>query len=335
MTRQSVSKQSVEGRCTMAAMARGAGAGMGLAVVSAASFGSSGAFGGSLIAAGWTPALVVLIRIALGAAILAVPTFLTLRGRWALLWAGRKIALLYGVFAVACAQVFYFNAVQRLSVGVALMLEYLGVVLVVGWMWARHGRRPRRLTVVGSVFALLGLALVLDLLGSGKLDPVGVLWGLGAAVGLAVFFVVSAREQDALPPVAMAGVGMGIGSVILLVFGLVGVLPFGSGASTVLLGGARLPWLVPILGLSVIAAALAYAVGVTAARMLGATLASFIGLTEVLFAVLFAWLLLDELPTAIQFAGGAFIVGGVCLVRIDELRRDRTPALDPVGAPSA
>jgi len=314
---------------------RGAGAGMGLAVLSAASFGSSGAFGGSLIAAGWTPALVVLIRIALGAVILSVPSFLALRGRWAVLLAGRKVVVLYGVFAVACAQVFYFNAVQRLSVGVALMLEYLGVILVVGWMWARHGRKPRRLTVVGSVLAVLGLALVLDLLGGARLDPVGVLWGLGAAVGLAVFFVVSARSEDALPPVAMAGVGMGVGAVVLLLFGAIGVLPLGSGSSTIMLAGAPLPWWVPILGLSVIAAALAYAVGVTAARVLGATLASFIGLTEVLFAVLFAWLLLDELPTPIQFAGGALIIGGVCLVRIDELRRDRALVLEPVGAHSA
>jgi drug/metabolite transporter (DMT)-like permease len=203
------------------------------------------------------------------------------------------------------------------------MLEYLGVILVVGWLWARSGRAPRRLTVVGSVLAVLGLALVLDLLGSAHLDFVGVLWGMGAAVGLAVYFVVSASEQDALPPAAMAGLGMGVGAVVLALFGLVGVLPLRAGVSSVVLGGARLPWFVPMAGLAVIAAALAYAVGVTAARLLGATLASFIGLTEVLFAVVFAWLLLDQLPGPIQIAGGALIIGGVSLVRVDELRRDR------------
>lgn len=307
----------------MAATERRMGAGTGSALLSAAAFGSSGAFGGSLIAAGWTPALVVLMRIAFGAALLAVPAALALRGRWRLVWAARRMTLLYAVFAVAAAQVFYFNAVQRLSVGVALMLEYLGVILVVGWMWVRHGRAPRRLTVLGSALAVVGLALVLDLLGSAHLDPIGVLWGLGAAVGLAVYFVVSAREQDALPPVAMASVGMGVGAVVLLLFGAVGVLPFGTGSSSVVLGGARLPWLVPIAGLALIAAALAYAVGVTAARVLGATLASFIGLTEVLFAVLFAWLLLGQLPGALQIAGGTLIIGGVALVRVDELRRER------------
>ena len=314
---------------------RGAGVGLGFALLSAASFGTSGTFGSSLITAGWTPAMVILMRISLGALILAIPTFRALRGRWALLWSGRKIVLLYSILAVASAQVFYFNAVQRLSVGIALMLEYLGIILVVGWMWLRYGKKPARLTVAGSAFALLGLALVLDLFGGNKIDPIGVLWGLGAAVGLAAFYLISARTDDALPPVAMAGVGMGIGSVVLLGFGLIGVLPLGAGASTVQLAGSTMPWWVPVLGLSVIAAAAAYAVGIIAARLLGATLASFVGLSEVLFAVLFAWLLLNQLPQGIQLVGGVLIVGGVALVRIDELRRSRLPAPVLVGAAEA
>src|ERR1700712_131202 len=220
---------------------RGGGVGLGVALMSAASFGTSGTFGSSLITAGWTPALVILMRISLGALVLAIPTWLALRGRWHLLWDGRKIVVLYSVLAVACAQVFYFNAVQRLSVGIALMLEYLGIILVVGWMWARHGRKPARLTVAGSVLALLGLALVLDLLGGNQIDPIGVIRGLGAAVGLAAFFLISAQTEDALPPVAMAGVGMGLGSVVLLAFGLIGVLPLGVGTTTVRLAGSTGP----------------------------------------------------------------------------------------------
>ena len=65
----------------------------------------------------------------------------------------------YGLFAVAGAQVCYFNAVRYLPVGIALLLEYLGLVLVVIWMWAMHGQRPRRLTLGGSVIAILGLDL--------------------------------------------------------------------------------------------------------------------------------------------------------------------------------
>jgi drug/metabolite transporter (DMT)-like permease len=72
-----------------------------------------------------------------------------------------------------------------------------------------------------------------------------------------------------------------------------------------------------------------------AARALGSKVASFVSLTEVLFAVLWAWLLLGELPGAIQLLGGVLIVGGVVLVRLDELRGHgpRTGVGTPANAP--
>jgi drug/metabolite transporter (DMT)-like permease len=70
----------------------------------------------------------------------------------------------------------------------------------------------------------------------------------------------------------------------------------------------------------VLATVLAYVSGIMAARALGSKVASFVSLTEVLFAVVWAWLLLGELPGAIQLLGGVLIVGGVILVRLDELR---------------
>jgi len=85
-------------------------------------------------------------------------------------------------------------------------------------------------------------------------------------------------------------------------------------------------WIVPVLGLSLLAAVIAYVAGIGAARRLGAKLVSFVCLSEVLFAILFAWLLLGQLPSAMQFLGGAFILGGVAMVRLDELRPSRTPA---------
>lgn len=118
--------------------------------MSAATFGTSGTFGSSLIDAGWSPAAAVITRISVAALVLTVPALVQLRGRWALLrrCAGRILA--YGLIAVAGCQLFYFNAIQRMPVGVALLLEYLAVVLVVGWMWLRHGQRPRRLTIAGA-----------------------------------------------------------------------------------------------------------------------------------------------------------------------------------------
>jgi len=47
-------------------------------------------------------------------------------------------------------------------------------------------------------------------------------------------------------------------------------------------------------------------------------------LLEVVAAVIFAWLLLDQLPGMLQLVGGTFIVAGVVVVKLGE-RRSRWP----------
>ncbi|WP_018222302.1 EamA family transporter [Salinispora pacifica] len=312
-------------------------AGLLLAVLSALTFATSGTFARSLIDAGWSAEAAVVVRVGLAALVLLAPAVLALRGRWSLLRRNAASITAFGLLGVALAQVCFFNAVRYLPVGVALMLEYLAVVVVVGWMWLAHGQRPRRLTVAGSIVALAGLGLVLDLAGAGRLDPVGVLWGLGAAVGLAGYFVLAGRMDANLPSVVLASGGMAVGAGVLLLLGLVGLLPLRAYTGPVDFAGQRTSWLVPVAGLVLVAAVLAYLTGVVSTRLLGARLASFVGLTEVMFAVLIAWLVLAELPTVVQLAGGALIVAGVALVRLDEPRetptveQDQKPALATRG----
>jgi drug/metabolite transporter (DMT)-like permease len=294
-------------------------AGLALALVSSVAFATSGTFARSLLEAGWSAEAAVIARVGSAAVVLALPAAWSLRGRWGLLRRNLGTIGLFGLLAVAAAQACFFNAVRYLPIGVALLLEYLGVILVVSWMWAVQGQRPRRLTVAGSAAAVAGLVLVLDLVGGASLDPLGVLWGLGAATGLAGYFVLSARGEASVPPVVLASGGMVAGTAILLVLGLAGILPLNATFGEVTFAGHRTSWLVPVVGLSLVAAIVAYVAGIGAARTLGARLASFVGLTEVMFAVLFAWLVLSELPTIIQLLGGLFIVGGVALVRLDEL----------------
>jgi len=297
------------------------GAGLALALLSAAAFGTSGTFASALIGAGWSPGAAVLARIALAALILTVPAVLRLRGQWALLRRGAGRVATYGLLAVAGAQWCYFNAVARIPVGVAILLEYLGVVLVVGWLWLRHGQRPRRLTIIGGVAALAGLAMVLNLAGSAGINPAGVFWALGGAVGLAVFFVLSAGvEEESLPPLVMTWAGMCVGTVALAAMAGTGLLPLTASVGDVHVLGHQVSWIVPVLGLSLVAAVISYIAGIGAARRLGARLASFIGMAEVLFAIGFAWLLLGQLPTPVQFLGGGLIMAGVAMVRLGELR---------------
>src|ERR1700722_5933685 len=127
-----------------------------VAAFSAPTFSTSGALGTSLIDAGWSPTAAVATRITVAALVLAVPAAWSMRGRWRTLrpQAGQVIG--YGLFAVAGCQLFYFYALQRLPVGVALMLEYQGIVFVVLWMWLRPGPPPPPPKPAGSRGALGG-----------------------------------------------------------------------------------------------------------------------------------------------------------------------------------
>lgn len=304
--------------------------GLGVALASSAAFATSGAFAKSLLIGGWAPGAVVTLRISIAALVLLVPAVYALRGRWGVLRRNARLVVGYGLTGVAGCQLAYFYAVSHLSVGVALLLEYLAPVLIVGWLWLRTRRAPRRLTVVGVVLAVAGLALVLDVMGGMRLSTAGLLWGLAAAVCLVLYFLIVDQVDEELPPISLAASGLVVGAVVLLLAGLVGVLDTTRGASTVVVGSTTVPWWVPVLVISLVAAAFAYVTGVAAVRMLGAKVASFVALTEVLFAVGFAWLVLGELPTSIQLVGGALIVAGLVAVRADEASE---PADEPEPEP--
>lgn len=294
------------------------GAGLGFALLSAASFGLSGTLARGLLETGWSAGAAVTIRVALASLVLVVPAALALRGRWHLL--GRNAALFaaYGVVAVAGCQLCYFYAVEHMQVGVALLIEYTAPVAVVSWLWLRHGQRPGRTTLIGAAVAAVGLVLLLDLVSGAQLSTVGVLWALGAMVGAATYFVLSADEENGVPPLALAGGGLLVGTVVLGLAGLGGVLPMAASTAPASYDGTTVPWWLPVLGLGLVTAALAYTSGIAAGRRLGSRLASFVALTEVVAALFFAWVLLDELPRAVQLAGGVFVLAGVVLVKLGE-----------------
>ena len=155
-------------------------------MLSAGTFGTSGIFASALISTGWSPAAVAIARLGGSAVLLGVPAVLQLRGRWALLRRQAGTVVVYGVVAIAGGQLCYFNAIESIPIGLAVLLEYLGVVLIVGWLWAVRDQRPGRLTAAGAVAALAGLALLAGLAGSARVSPAGIMWGLGEADALRV-----------------------------------------------------------------------------------------------------------------------------------------------------
>jgi drug/metabolite transporter (DMT)-like permease len=298
--------------------------GLGLAALSASSFGLSGSLARGLMDSGWSSAAAVVVRILLAAAVLVPVALLQLGGRWSLLLRNLRLVAVYGLIAVAGCQLAYFNAVAHMQIGVALLIEYTAPVAVVGWLWARHGQRPRRLTVLGVLLAGAGLVLVLDLVSGAQVSTTGILWALGAMVGAAVYFVLSSDEDNGLPPTVLAASGLALGGLALLVVGAAGLLPLTASTRPVAFDGFTVAWWVPVLGLGVVTAALAYATGIGAARRLGSRLASFVALSEVLVALVAAWVLLGEVPRWIQVAGGVLILAGVVAVKLSEPRSPAT-----------
>lgn len=305
--------------------------GLAFAVLSAASFGTSGALGRGLLDAGWSAGAAVGVRVAVAALVLLVPGLLALRGRWGLLRANAGLVVAYGLVAVAGCQLCYFYAVATMDVGVALLIEYTAPVAVVVWVWLRHGHAPTRTTLAGAAVALVGLLLVLEVLSGASLDTAGVLWALGAMVGAATYFVLNAHEhgtpESALPPMALAAGGLLVGAVALGAAGLVGLVPMRATTQDVAyagLGDLAVPFWLPLLGLGLVAGAVAYTAGIAAGRRLGARLSSFVALGEVLAALVFAWLLLAQLPGPVQLAGGLLVLTGVVLVRLGEPDQDVT-----------
>jgi drug/metabolite transporter (DMT)-like permease len=300
------------------------GYGLGLAVLSAASFGMSGSLARGLMEAGWSSAAAVVVRILIAAAVLMPVALVQLRGRWHLLVRNLRLVTGYGLVAVAGCQLAYFNAVARMQVGVALLIEYTAPVAVVGWLWLRRGQRPGRLTVLGVLLAAAGLVLVLDLISGVDGNATGILWALAAMVGAAVYFVLSSNEDSGLPPTVLATAGLTLGGLVLLVAGAVGVVPLAASTRPVQFDAFTVPWWLPMSALGVVTAALGYATGIAAARRLGSRLASFVALSEVLVALVAAWLLLGEVPRGIQVLGGTLVLAGVVSVKLGEPRRHST-----------
>ena len=189
------------------------------------------------------------------------------------------------------------------------------------------------LTVTGSVLSIAGLVLVIDIAGATP-DLLGVVFALGAAVCLGGYFVLSARPTE-LPPVTLAAGGLLVAALALGGALLVGLLPASAPLVDVDLLGAVVPWWVPMSVIVLVATAFGYVSGIIAASRMGERLASFVGLSEVLFAVLIAWLLLGEVPTPIQAIGGALIVAGVVLVRLDRGRPTEPAAVTSAATPAS
>ena len=294
-----------------------------LGIVAAIAFGAGGVIVKPLLEAGWTPAAAVLARVSITAVVLLIPGLLALRVAGAdrlridlrPLWRAKWTVLVYATLAVAGVQVAFYSAIQRIPVATTLLIEYLAPVALVVLAWVRSRHRPAGIVLIGSLVAIGGLVLVVGP-GGGALDPIGVGLAGIAMIGVATYYLMGDRPD--LPPMALISAGFVVGAIELWIIAPTGLLPVAATFGEVPFLGGSAPWWVPLVTVGVVSTAFAYVAGIAAIGRLGSRLSSFLGLTEVLFAGVFGWILLGEALGPVQIVGGALVLAGIVLIRLEK-----------------
>ncbi|HEX8803378.1 MAG TPA: EamA family transporter, partial [Acidimicrobiales bacterium] len=111
---------------------------------------------------------------------------------------------LLGLTGAALIQWLYFVAIDRLPVGIALLLEFTGPLLVAVYSRVVLGEVLHRRVWLALGVALAGLALVAQVWRDVGLDPVGIAAGFGAAACLATFYLLGKRTVERRDPLTLS-----------------------------------------------------------------------------------------------------------------------------------
>jgi drug/metabolite transporter (DMT)-like permease len=106
---------------------------------------------------------------------------------------GRTLAL--GILGVAASNYLYYLSIQKTNVATAIVLQYTAPVLVLLYMVVRGLQRATAQRVAAVGLAVLGSALAIGIVGAGgfRLDPIGVMAALLAAVSFAFYNIAGHR----------------------------------------------------------------------------------------------------------------------------------------------
>lgn len=287
--------------------------GVGLALVSAASFGVMPVLAKVAYDDGAEPIGVLSVRFALAAVLL----LLLARLRREALPRGGTAATLVGLGAVGYVgmSLCYFFALERISAGLTALLLYFYPALVValGAVFLRN--RPRPAALVCVALATLGTVLTIGPVQGGQ--GLGVLLGLGAALVYATYILLSSRVHG-VGPFATAATVMSAGAVVMGGLAL---------ATRPQLPSAPSAWLA-LGGVALVGGVLAVTTFFAALALLGPTDTAVVSTVEPVISIGVAALVLGERLGPVQVAGGA-----VVLVAVAALARLRpAPAETPVPA---
>jgi drug/metabolite transporter (DMT)-like permease len=288
------------------------------ALLAALLFGANGSVTKVILDAGLSATQLTQFRV-LGTAVIAGLLLLLLdRSGFRLPLSQLAVMALLGIFGVALLQASYAAAVALLPVGIALLLEYLAVLMVasIAFFFLRERVRRRLWVAIGCV--LVGLALVAEVWAS-RLDQMGVALALFAAVALTVYFLVGERQVQATSALAVAFWTMTFATVFWAFLSGWWELQPGDFAQVRSLGGSlsaiAVPLWVPVTWNVVLGSFAPFLLSFLALRQLSATAAGVVAASEVIFAFLVAWLWLGERLGTVQLIGAAVVLAGIVLAQ--------------------
>ena len=233
----------------------------------------------------------------------------------------RELAYLavFGAFAVVLTQLLYVLALHRLKVGVALVLIFLGPLLVA--LWARFvGKRQVKPRFWGALaLSLVGLVLVVRIWNRFSLDGLGVAFALGGAAAYTLYVLYAEHAVGRRDPISLLCFGFLFASLVWTV-----VQPWWSvpwhvlGADVSLQGhlsGTSVPEWGLIAWIVVLGTVLPFILVVGALQHLPATRVAISGMLEPVVATVVAYVWLAETLAPAQIVGGALVLAAIALAQ--------------------
>jgi drug/metabolite transporter (DMT)-like permease len=211
--------------------------------------------------------------------------------------------LALGACGYALQSGLYFTALTRIDASLLSLLLYTFPAMVATAAVALGRERLDARRVIALGLALSGLVLVVAGAGTGGLDAVGVVLGIGAAIVYSTYILVSDGVVGRVSPLALATL-VSTGAAVALTAGsaTIGELDLGA------VSAAGWGWLVCLAAVSTVAAIVFFFAGL---RRVGPTTASILNTVEPLVTVLLAFAVFGERLGVVQMVGGALVLSAV------------------------
>lgn len=233
--------------------------------------------------------------------------------------AREEVALLvfYGIVGFALVQWLYLVAIERLPIGIGLLLEFTAPVLVALWARLVWHEPVRRRVWAALALALSGLVLVGEVWEDVRLDTVGVVAGLLAAGALATYYLAGEHQTARRDALSLTCLSLGVAALLWAVVQPWWGFPFDALEASVPLelGSADVPVWALSLWMVVLGTIVPFVLSLGALHHLPATRVATVSMIEVLLAALVAWAWLGETLSAAQLVGGAVVLVGVVLAQ--------------------